>query len=32
MVMLYVDGTVQQPSKTITISDGFTTPNPAYDI
>jgi hypothetical protein len=28
----YVDGTVQQPSKTITISDGSTTPNPAYDI
>jgi hypothetical protein len=28
----YVDGTVQQPFKTITISDGSTTPNPAYDI
>ncbi|KAA8528425.1 hypothetical protein F0562_035780 [Nyssa sinensis] len=28
----YIDGTVQQPTKTITASDGSTTPNPSYDI
>ena len=31
-VYCYVDGTIQEPSKTITLSDGSTIPNPAYDI
>jgi len=26
----YIDGTIHQPAKTITISDGFTRPNQSY--
>jgi len=28
----YIDGTIQQPAKTITAPDGSTIPNPLYDI